>query len=68
MKLALSHGVEELLITCAPDNIASRKTIERIGGRLSRIDTAITEEGVERETCYYLVDTRQSIREKAEAP
>lgn len=53
--LAARHGIKELLITCAPDNIASRKTIEQIGGKLTRVGRATTEEGVERDTCYYLV-------------
>jgi len=55
-KLARTHGIEQLLITCAPDNIASRKTIESIGGRLETIDRATTEDGIERDTCYYHVD------------
>jgi len=55
--LARAHGIGQLLITCAPDNIASRKTIERIGGILQAIGKATTEEGVERETCYYHVKT-----------
>ena len=53
--LAARHGIQELLITCAPDNIASRRTIEKIGGKLTRIAKATTEEGIERDTCYYLV-------------
>lgn len=56
--LAARHGIDELLITCAPDNAASRRTIEKIGGRLTRIAKATTEEGVERDTCYYLVSVR----------
>ena len=56
--LAVRHGINELLITCAPDNIASRRTIEKIGGKLTRIATATTEEGVERDTCYYLVEVQ----------
>ena len=32
--LALAHGMEMLRITCNPDNIASRRTIEKLGARL----------------------------------
>ena len=53
--LAKRHGIHELLITCAPDNVASRKTIEAIGGNLLRIGRATTEKGIERDTCYYQV-------------
>ena len=53
--LAKRHGIHQLLITCAPDNIASRKTIEAIGGNLIRIGKATTEKGIERDTCYYHV-------------
>ena len=53
--LVRRHGIRELLITCAPDNLASRKTIESIGGTLVRIGRATTETGVERDTCYYHV-------------
>jgi len=31
--LARDHGLEEVLLTCAPDNVASRRTIERNAGR-----------------------------------
>lgn len=55
-ELARKHGIDQLLITCAPDNMASRRTIELIGGRLQTIGRATTEEGRERDTCYYHVD------------
>lgn len=32
--LARRHGMELLWITCNPDNVASRRTCERLGGRL----------------------------------
>ena len=57
LPLAKRHGIEELLVTCDPDNIASRKTIESIGGKLVRINVAVTEDGFERNTCYYHVST-----------
>jgi tagatose 1,6-diphosphate aldolase len=31
LPLAAAHGMTELWITCSPDNLASRKTIERLG-------------------------------------
>jgi tagatose 1,6-diphosphate aldolase len=33
-RVARAHGMDRLLITCDPENIASRKTCERIGARL----------------------------------
>lgn len=33
-ELARKHGMKELIITCNPDNIASAKTCERVGGEL----------------------------------
>jgi predicted acetyltransferase len=35
--LARLHGFEELWITCNPDNIASRRTCERLGGEMVEI-------------------------------
>ena len=35
--LARAHGVNPLWITCNPDNIASRRTIERLGAELIEI-------------------------------
>ena len=34
LPLARHHGLAEISITCDPDNAASRRTIERLGGRL----------------------------------
>lgn len=36
-ELAKLHGMKYLLITCNPDNIASRKTCEYAGGKLEKI-------------------------------
>ncbi len=33
-ELAKKHGMEEVFITCNPDNIASARTCERVGGEL----------------------------------
>ena len=35
--LARRHGMEYVIITCNPDNWASRKTCERLGGTLAEI-------------------------------
>ena len=35
--LAKKHGMEYLYITCAPDNLPSRKTCESLGGELLEI-------------------------------
>jgi tagatose 1,6-diphosphate aldolase len=34
LPLAVSHGLQELWVTANPDNLASRKTCERLGGEL----------------------------------
>jgi len=34
MKVARKHGLTMLWITCNPENVASRRTIERVGGEL----------------------------------
>lgn len=36
-QVALAHGMQKLIITCNPDNIASRKTCENIGAKLIEI-------------------------------
>ncbi|MCF0109713.1 MAG: GNAT family N-acetyltransferase [Erysipelotrichaceae bacterium] len=33
-QIAKDQGLNELLITCSPDNMASRKTLEKLGGVL----------------------------------
>lgn len=37
MQLARLHGLDQLWITCNPENVASRRTIELIGGELLEI-------------------------------
>lgn len=37
LPLAASHGLKELWVTANPDNLASRKTCERLGGELTDI-------------------------------
>ncbi len=55
--LARSHGIETLWITCNPDNVASRRTCEIVGGELVEIvdlpeDTNAYQKG-ERQKCRY---------------
>lgn len=60
LPLARRHGINPLWITCNPDNIASRKTCERVGARLVEIVTV--PEGTEayragaREKCRYRLE------------
>ena len=37
MQQAKKHGMKELIITCNPDNAPSRRTLEKLGGRLMGI-------------------------------
>jgi tagatose 1,6-diphosphate aldolase len=59
LPLARRHGMSELWITCNPDNAASRRTCERLGGELVEIvpippDHAFYSRG-ERAKCRYLI-------------
>ena len=59
-ELARMHGMEYLYITCTPDNVASRKTCEYVGGRLEAVvdlppDNDMYLEG-ERQKCVYRVN------------
>ena len=36
-KVAVAHDMKKLIITCNPDNIASRKTCEYVGAKLKEI-------------------------------
>lgn len=59
LPLARAHGFTELWITCTPDNLASRRTCELIGGELVEIvdlpvDCDMFAEG-ERQKCRYRV-------------
>jgi hypothetical protein len=53
-----SHGPRarrrRILVTCAPSNVSSRKTIEANGGVLEGIVFA---DEVQRETCHYWIET-----------
>jgi len=53
--LAKRHGLESLLITCAPDNAASRRTCELIGAQYVDTIEAEIEPGKYRPTCRFVV-------------
>ena len=58
-EVARSHGMRTLWITCNPDNVASRRTCELIGGVLVEIvdlppETDMYKEG-ERQKCRYRI-------------
>ncbi len=60
-ELAKRHGMDYLIITCNPDNYASRKTCEYAGCRLTEIvelpaDNDMRLEKGETEKCIYRVD------------
>jgi tagatose 1,6-diphosphate aldolase len=58
--LARQHGIEPLWITCNPDNFASRRTCERLGGKLVEIVPVPPESALflrgEKEKCRYRFD------------
>ncbi len=53
--LARKHELCELLVTCAPDNIGSKKTCEAIGGKLIETNYIEIEPGKFRDTCRYKI-------------
>lgn len=59
LKLAKKHGMDEIIITCAPENIASQKTCAYIGAELKRILEVpawhnLFKDG-QKKTCHYIV-------------
>ena len=63
--LARRHGLKELWITCNPENIASRKTCERLGASYVQtvalpVGHVLYERG-EREKCRFRVDLNQPL-------
>ena len=61
-RLARSHGMEYVYITCAPDNLPSRRTCERLGGELLEIaelpeNNDMREHGLQR-VCVFRYDLR----------
>ena len=60
-QLARRHGMEYVLITCNPDNWASRRTCEWLGGELLEIvalpeDNDMRREDGETEKCIYRIE------------
>ena len=60
MPLAQRHGLSRLWITCNPDNLASRRTCERLNGKLVDVvvipsDHPFRARG-ETEKCRYLIE------------
>jgi tagatose 1,6-diphosphate aldolase len=53
--LARRHGLKSLLITCAADNTASRRTCKLIGARYVDTIEAEIEPGRYRSTCRFIV-------------
>jgi predicted acetyltransferase len=53
--LARRHGLDSLLITCAPGNVASRRTCELMGARLDDTIKVEIEPGTYRPTCRFVV-------------
>jgi len=58
--LAKRHGMSELIITCNPDNAASRRTLEKLGGIMKEIVKVpewheLYEKG-DREKCVFLFE------------
>jgi predicted acetyltransferase len=60
LPLARRHGLNPLWITCNPDNLASRRTCERLGMRLVETVAVPGEDALylrgEREKCRYRLD------------
>jgi predicted acetyltransferase len=61
--LARRHGLKSLLITCAPDNAASRRTCEVIGARYVDTIEAEIEPGKHRPTCRFVVRLEPAERD-----
>jgi tagatose 1,6-diphosphate aldolase len=60
LPLARAHRLDPLWVTCNPDNVASRRSIERVGGRLVEtiplpIDHLLRERG-DTDKCRYRID------------
>ena len=60
-ELAKKHGMDHLIITCNPDNYASRRTCEYVGCRLVEIvrlpeDNSMHLEDGETEKCIYRIE------------
>lgn len=49
------HNLKEILITCDPNNIASKRTCEIIGGKLIKTEKVEIEPNILRDTCYFII-------------
>ncbi|NKB69478.1 MAG: GNAT family N-acetyltransferase [Candidatus Latescibacteria bacterium] len=56
LPLAAQHGINPVLITCDPDNWASRRTCELAGGKLVDIIEAEVKPGMFRQACRYHIE------------
>ena len=64
-RLAAAHGMEYLYITCSPDNSASYRTLERLGGTLLETaelpaDHDMREKGLKR-VCVFRFDLNREV-------
>ena len=64
-RLAAAHGMEYLYISCEPDNLPSRRTCERLGGKLVETtelpeNNDMREHGLER-VCIFRYDLNQGV-------
>ncbi len=71
-ELARRHGMDGLIITCNPDNLASRKTCEYAGLRLAEIvelpeDNDMRIQSGETEKCIYRIDFTADEKEETNA-
>jgi predicted acetyltransferase len=61
LPLAARHGIDPIWITCNPDNTASRRTCENLGGKLVEIVPVPVENPLhqrgEKEKCRYRIET-----------
>lgn len=62
LEKACENGMERVLLTCDPDNVASRKIIEKNGGRFeNRVD--LTRDGIEYHKLRFWIDVSEQLDE-----
>jgi len=66
-RLAKAHGMEYIYISCDPDNLPSRRTCERLGGKLLEIaelpeNNDMREHGLERACVFYYDLKREDLQ------
>lgn len=68
LPLATLHGLDPLWITCNPDNVASRKTLEHVGAQFVEIVSIPREHEMyrngERAKCRYRLDLNNKERQE----